>query len=144
MLHSAGGGFWKIGGRCTFFCNVFSSVTCLSNVVISQLYNILGNIIGEYIKSEPPVHFFILFLCHVLSLQCKGRVQQQKTKIKKWTGSLLFFGGSGHYGLWHPANKVSKMTNSSSSGPIWLKIRQRCWFPAEITHTKCQLSSFNG
>ena len=50
----------------------------------------------------------------------------------------------GHYGLWQAANKMSKITNSASSGPNELKIGQRCGFPAEITHKKFQLSSFNG
>ena len=40
--------------------------------------------------------------------------------------------------------KWQKNTNFASSGPIWLKIGQRCGFPPEITHTKFQLSSFNG
>ena len=53
-------------------------------------------------------------------------------------------GGGGHYGLWHPANKMTKITNFACSGPIGLKIGQRCGFLPEITHTKFQLSSLNG
>ena len=44
-----GGGVLKIGGRFTFFCNVVSSVTCLSGIVISQFYTILGKIMVEYL-----------------------------------------------------------------------------------------------
>ena len=35
-------------------------------------------------------------------------------------------GGGWHYGLWHPANKITKITNFASSGPNGLKIGQRC------------------
>ena len=45
-------------------------------------------------------------------------------------------GAGGHYRLWHPANKMTKTTNFASSGPIGLKIGQRCWFHREITHTR--------
>ena len=48
-----------------------------------------------------------------------------------------------HYGLWHPANKMTKITNFASIGPIELKIGQRSRFLPEITHTKFQLSSLN-
>ena len=41
--------------------------------------------------------------------------------------------------LW--ANKMTKITNFASSGPIVLKISQRCRFLPEITHKKCPLSS---
>ena len=46
--------------------------------------------------------------------------------------------------VWLCANKMTKITNFASSGPIGLKIGQRCGYPPEITHTKFQLSSLNG
>ena len=46
----------------------------------------------------------------------------------------------GHYWLWNSANKIA---NFASSGPIGLKIGQRCGFLLEIAHTKSHLSSFN-
>ena len=39
---------------------------------------------------------------------------------------------------------IAKITNFASSGPIGLKIGQRCGFLPEITHNKFQLSSLNG
>ena len=42
--------------------------------------------------------------------------------------------GGEHYGLRHPANKMTKLINYASSGPIGLKIGQRCGFLQEITH----------
>ena len=51
-------------------------------------------------------------------------------------------GGGGHYGRWQAANKMTKNNKFASNGPIKLKIGQRCRFPPEITHKKCQLTSF--
>ena len=38
------------------------------------------------------------------------------------------------------ANRMTKITNFAPSGPIGLKIGQRCGFLPEITYTKFQLS----
>ena len=58
--------------------------------------------------------------------------------------SFYYEDGGGHYGLGHPANKMTKLINYASSGPIGLKIGQRCRFLQEIAHKKCQLSSLTG
>ena len=49
-----------------------------------------------------------------------------------------------HYGLRHSANKMTKITNFASGGPIGRKIGQRCEFLLEITHKTFPLSSSNG
>ena len=41
-----------------------------------------------------------------------------------------------HYGQWHPAKQMTKITNFASNGQIGLKIGQRCGFLPEITHRK--------
>ena len=56
-----------------------------------------------------------------------------------WVELRLGGGGGGHYGLCHPANKITKITNFACSGPIGSKIGQRCGFLPEITNTKFEL-----
>ena len=48
------------------------------------------------------------------------------------------------WGVGGGAHKMTKITNFSFSGPIGMKIGQRCGFLPEIKHTQFQLSSLNG
>ena len=83
----------------------------------------------QYLVCHVWYYIFHKIICHMEKIKIKTIQGVQIMQAPYETCTLP------HYGLWHPANKMTKITNFDSSCPIGLKIGQRWGFLPEITHT---------